>query len=170
MTQEPGVIVNGAPLSEAQLQDFHARYGVRPGPGRYWYDARSGLQGFEAQPASGFLLPGHDFGPLARDASHGTTGVLINGRELPQMEWVSWSALLGGPIQPGAYWLDANGNAGYEGSPTPVVNFLLAAQQRAAMGGGDNIWSTRYSAGNYDAGNQRGYVNVPGHGPIGYGF
>jgi hypothetical protein len=34
----------------------------------------------------------------------------------------------------------------------------------------DNFWSTRFSAGNYDSGNQRGYVSVPGHGPVGYGF
>lgn len=164
------VVVNGVPLEEGQLDALARQYGTRPAPGRYWYDARSGLQGFEGQPAAGFLLPGHDLGRLARDASRGTTGVLINGRELSQVEWMSWSALLGTPILPGAYWLDANGNAGYEGYPQPMVNFLVAAAQRATPGGGDSIWSTRHSAGNHDAGNQRGYVNVPGHGPIGYGF
>ena len=92
---------------------------------------------------------------------------MINGRELPQNEWMVWSALLMAPIQAGAYWLDANGNAGYAGNPVPVVNFMMAAQQQD---GGDNVWSTRFSAGNYDSSNQRGYVSVPGHGPIGYGF
>jgi len=169
MDSDATVTVNGTELDDDTLQRFQAQYGVRPPPGRYWYDARSGLQGIWGQPAAGFLLPGHDFGFLARDASAGNTGVLINGRELPHVEWLNWSGLLGAPIQGGAYWLDGNGNAGYEGNPMPVVNFLLAAQQRAGAGG-DNIWSTRFSAGNYDSGNQRGYVSVPGYGPIGYGF
>ena len=36
--------------------------------------------------------------------------------------------------------------------------------------GEDNFWSSGLGAGNYDSDNQRGYVNVPGHGPVGYGF
>ena len=34
----------------------------------------------------------------------------------------------------------------------------------------DNFWSTQHSAGNCNANNTQGYVNVPGHGVIGYGF
>jgi len=41
---------------------------------------------------------------------------------------------------------------------------------RGGGGGGDNTWSTRFSAGNYDNDNSRGYVSVPGYGPVGYGF
>ena len=69
---------------------------------------------------------------------------------------------------------DAAGQAGYEGNPMPVINLYQAAQQRAAAGqgsgGGDNMWNTRFRAGNYDSGNTRGYVSVPGYGHIGYGF
>ena len=74
--------------------------------------------------------------------------------------------------------MDKDGNAGYEGNRLPVVNLFLAFQRNAAAqgnaynhgGGGDNMWSSGFSAGNYDQGNQRGYVSVPGHGPVGYGF
>jgi hypothetical protein len=80
--------------------------------------------------------------------------------------------MVGSWIQPGSYWLDHMGNAGYEGNPMPVINLYQAAQQRAHSGGGggDNQWNTRFSAGNYDSGNTRGYVSVPGYGPVGYGF
>ena len=81
--------------------------------------------------------------------------------------------MLGYWIQMGSYWLDEKGNAGYEGNPTPLVNLYLAARQNAYQGRGstgDNFWSSRFSAGNYDSGNQRGYVSVPGYGPVGYGF
>ena len=163
------VRINGAAVSKEQLTELESIYGVRPVPGDYWYDARSGLYGVTGQPSVGFMLPGHELGALERNVSAGNTSVIVNGRELPQLEWMLWSQMLGSPILPGSYWLDQDGNAGYEGNPYPVVNLLMAAQQQTA-GGGNNIWSTRFSAGNYDSGNQRGYVNVPGHGPIGYGF
>ncbi len=167
------VIINGITLTEAQISELEKNYGVRPKPGNYWYDAKCGLYGVVGYPAYGYMLPGHDFGTLARDASAGNTGVFVNKRELPQNEWAVWSYMIGYWIQPGSYWLDNKGNAGYEGSSIPVVNLYVAAQQNAYRGqggSGDNFWSSRFSAGNYDSGNQRGYVSVPGHGPIGYGF
>jgi hypothetical protein len=167
--EQEQIRINGATLTEVQLAEIESNYGVRPISGDYWYDAQSGLYGVMGQFSAGFMLPGHEFGALARDASAGNTGIIVNGRELPQLEWMLWSQMLGLPILPGSYWLDHNGNAGYEGNPNPVVNLLMAAQQQAP-GGGNNIWSTRFSSGNFDSGNQRGYVSVPGHGPIGYGF
>jgi hypothetical protein len=120
------------------------------------------------------MLAGHRFGKLDASASNGNSGVFVNGRHLPQSEWLVWSQLLGYVIQPGRYWLDDSGNAGYEGNPTPTENLYLAAQRNAyrtgGSGSGDNFWSSRFGAGNYDSGNQRGYVSVPGHGPVGYGF
>lgn len=167
------VVINGRALTPEKIAEIEKRYGVRPRPGNYWYDKTSGLYGVVGYPAYGFMYPGHDFGPLSRGASNGDTGVLVNGRELPKSEWAVWSYILGYWIQPGSYWLDHAGNAGYEGSPIPVVNLFAAAQQNAYRGrgaGGDNFWSRRFSAGNFDAGNQRGYVSVPGYGPVGYGF
>ncbi|UCG09103.1 MAG: hypothetical protein JSV83_10800 [Desulfobacterales bacterium] len=167
------VIINDVTLSKHQISEMEKTYGRQPRPGKYWYDSKSGLYGVLGYPAYGFMLAGQNFGGLARDASKGDTGVLVNGRELPQSEWAVWSYMLGYWIQPGAYWLDHNGNAGYEGNPAPVVNLYAAARQNTYSGrgaSGDNFWSTRFSAGNFDSGNQRGYVSVPGYGPVGYGF
>jgi len=167
------VIINGITLSQEMIAELAQFYNVRPRPGNYWYDKRSGLYGVVGYPAFGFMRAGHNFGKMGRTASNGNTGVLVNGRELPQTEWAVWSQLLGYMIQPGSYWLDENGNAGYVGNPIPTENLYMAAQRnsyRGSGGSGDNFWSTRFGAGNYDSGNQRGYVSVPGHGPIGYGF
>lgn len=165
--------INGVTLSESQIAVLEQTYGVRPKPGNYWYDSRSGLYGVAGFAAYGFMRAGHEFGTLDRDASRGDAGVVVNGRELPRAEWAVWSQILGYVIQPGSYWLDENGNAGQEGNPIPTENLYLAARRNrygGAGGGGDRFWSTRFSAGNHDSGNQRGYVSVPGHGPVGYGF
>ena len=166
------VRINGRALSAEQVKALSETYGQTPVPGDYWYDALSGLYGVRGYQAFGFMLPGHDFGPLEEAASVGDSGVFVNGRHIPQMEWMIWSQLLGYPIQWGRYWLDAQGNAGYEGNPVPVENLYLAAQRNAVAAGegGDNFWTSRFSAGNSDQGNTRGYVSVPGHGPVGYGF
>jgi hypothetical protein len=167
------IIINNAILSETQIAEIEKTYGIKPKSGNYWYDAKSGLYGVMGYPAFGFMLPGHDFGTLDRNASNGHTGVFVNKRELPQSEWAVWSYMIGYWIQRGSYWMDHNGNAGYEGNPIPLINLYAAAQQNAYSGqggSGDNFWSSRFSAGNYDSGNQRGYVSVPGYGPVGYGF
>ncbi len=171
--QDRQIVINGTALNPAQIEEIRKMYGVEPKPGNYWYDARSGLYGVMGYPAFGFMLPGHKFGTLDSQASRGNTGVFVNGRELPLNEYTVWSYIVGNWIQPGRYWLDGNGNAGYEGSPIPVINLYAAAQQNAYRGqgsGGDNFWSTRFSAGNSNANNTQGYVSVPGYGPVGYGF
>ena len=171
--QNDKVIINDIQLSEDQIAELEQTYGIRPKPGTYWYDSKSGLYGVVGYASFGFMLHGHDFGELQRNASNGSTNVVVNGRELPANEWLVWSYVLGYYIQPGFYWFDHQGNAGYEGNPIPTVNLYLAAQQNGYQGqgsGGDNFWSTRFSAGNYDQGNTRGYVSVPGYGPVGYGF
>lgn len=167
------VIINGIVLSEKQIAELGKMYNIKPLPGNYWYDTQSGLYGVMGYPAYGFMRAGHGYGKLQRSASNGNTGVFVNGRELPASEWAVWSQLLGYRIPQGRYWLDGNGNAGYEGNPIPTVNLYAAAQRNSSSGsgqGGDNFWSSRFSAGNYDSGNQRGYVSVPGYGPVGYGF
>jgi hypothetical protein len=167
------VTINGVLLSGPQVEELKRIYAVEPRPGNYWYDTRSGLYGVVGYPAFGFMHAGHDFGTLDRDASNGDTQVFVNGRELPRAEWALWSQILGAAIQSGSYWLDEHGNAGYEGNPAVVVNLYEAARQSSYASqteGQDNFWSSRFSAGNYDADNQRGYVSVPGYGPVGYGF
>ncbi|MEM8485359.1 MAG: hypothetical protein AAF564_07400 [Bacteroidota bacterium] len=163
------VVINGVTLTDAQEQALENLYNVKPLPGEYWYDTNSGLYGVMGHQAYGFMFPGHDFGKLSQYASQGNTRVFVNGRELPQLEWVIWSYMLGYPIQVGNYWLDDKGNAGYVGNPQPVLNLYLIAQKNTYGDSGDNFWSSRFSAGNHD-GNGRGYVSVPGYGPVGYGF
>jgi hypothetical protein len=167
------VTINGTELTELQIADFKNLYGAEPQPGNYWYDQMSGLYGVVGHPAHGFILAGHDYGALDRNASKGDTEVFVNGRNLPKAEYVLWCQILGYWIQPGSYWFDRDGNVGIEGLPIPLANLYVAAQQNGFTGnsgGGDNLWSTRFSAGNYDSNNERGYVSVPGYGPIGYGF
>ena len=171
--KQTDVVINGHQLSVKEVKALTSQYGVHPLPGEYWYDAASGLYGAAGHQAFGFMLAGHDFGELLRDASSGDTNVLVNGRELPYAEWLIWSYMIGNPIQPGLYWLDEKGNAGQEGNPQPQINLFALAQNNAYIGqggSGDNFWSSRFSAGNYDSNNQRGYVSVPGYGPVGYGF
>ena len=167
------VRINNVALSKEQIRDLIARYGLEPKPGNYWYDPVSGLFGVYGYPSYGFMYPGHNFGKVSRNASAGNTGVLINGRELPQQEWVIWSYVIGNYIQPGSYWFDSNGNVGYDGNNLPVLNMFVIARQNAYSGqgsGGDNFWSSRFGAGNSNADNTQGYVSVPGYGPVGYGF
>ncbi len=175
-TGEPGkgtVSINGAALSTAQIADIEKTYGVRPKPGSYWYDAKSGLYGVVGYSAYGYMQPNHHFGKMKSDVSKGNTGVFINGREIQQSEFTVWSYMVGAWIQPGKYWLDHQGNAGYEGNPAAVTNLFVSAKQngyRGQGGSGDNFWTSRFSAGNSDSDGQRGYVSVPGYGPVGYGF
>ncbi len=170
---QAAVNVNGAALSQSEIDELKNTYRVIPQSGDYWYDAMSGLYGVIGYPAYGFMLSGHDFGIVSRDDSNGDTGVLINGRELPESELQIWSQMLGYWILPGSYWLDSDGNAGYEGDPTVLVNLANMASQNSYSGSGgndDNFWSTRFSAGNHDSSQGVGYVSVPGYGPVGYGF
>ncbi len=166
----PEVRINGSVLTPELLQEFETLYGVRPVPGNYWYDARSGLYGVMGQQAAGMMLPGHMLGEMPENASNGHTGVFMNGRQLTDAEVNYIAILLQTPAVPGRYWLDAYGNCGIEGLPVPLVNFYEVSRARFGSGGGDNFWSSHFSAGNYDSGNTRGYVSVPGHGPVGYGF
>lgn len=129
------VFINSVRMPENQIRALEMGYRVRIADGRYWYDARSGAWGVEGGPTAGLILPGLPVGgPLREDASAGRTGVLVNGRRLPTADLVALQQLTG-PIQPGRYWVDANGDAGFEGGP-PIVNLhALAARSRS------NAWS-----------------------------
>ena len=168
------VIINGAALSRRGYDEFVQRYRVAPAAGSYWYDAQSGLWGLAGQASAGFLLPGHDFGALAADASQGNTRIFLNGRELPQAEVLVFGSLIG-PILPGRYWLDGQGNYGYEGMALAVGNLYVMAVAGAVSsggggGGGDNFWSSRFARGNSNADNSAGYVSIPGVGTVTYGM
>lgn len=136
------VSINRVDLSAETLRDLGARYHVVIPPGRYWYDPYCGAWGLEGGPTLGFVLAGLPLGgPMPPDASGGGTAVFINGRELHPLDVAQLANLV--PIQPGRYWVDAQGNAGHEGGPALVNLFLLA---RGA--GKGSPYSARLQGGN----------------------
>jgi hypothetical protein len=128
---------NGRPLSpEHQLRvaALERAYGVRLPDGRYWYDNRSGAFGVWGGPTAAFLPAGLGLGgPMPGYCSGGGTGVFINGRELHRLDVASLQTL--GPVYRGRYWLNANGDFGYEGGP-PMGNLVAIANQARGGGGG----------------------------------
>lgn len=161
-----GIFINRRELSADQAAALQAAYRFVPLPGRYWYDSASGAWGFEGREAVGFILPGHDFGPLPPDASQGNTGVFINGRQLNMIEAMRIQQTFGA-VYPGRWWLDGrSGYFGMEGNPMPMGNVIAALQAQHSGRNGDNFWSSATAAGN-DNGSS-GYVNCGGGVIVGY--
>jgi len=107
-------------------------------PGHYWYDPISGAWGLDGGPTVGFTIAGLPIGgPLPANISNGSTGVYINGRELPAQDLLGLERLVG-PIAPGRYWVDAQGYAGLEGSPA-MVNLRVAASQQGMYKQGNGV-------------------------------
>jgi hypothetical protein len=153
-----GVIINGREITPIQARQFAVIYHNPPVPGRYWYDSRSGAWGYEGRQTGGFLYPGHDYGPLAANASNGDTGIFINGREITSMEAMALKKLFGVVYQ-GHFWIDGgNGNVGVEGNPMPVANIAVAMRNQQQQPN-FNCGAT-YCAGFNSQG--EGYVDVNG--------
>jgi hypothetical protein len=138
------VVVNGERLGDEALRQLESRFQATVPEGSYWYDKVSGAWGQQGGPAQGLTLPGLEVGgPLRADASNGNTGVFINGRELHYLDVLGLQRIAGA-VSPGRYWVDAQGNGGYEGGQA-LFNLRLMAQQAAAARGG--LWTTPGSAG-----------------------
>lgn len=136
--QARNVIVNGVRLTDGQVAALQNQYGVRIHDGDYWYDGRTGAWGFRGGPTIGVVVPGLALGgALRRDASGGTTGVVINGRELHWLDVQRLQQVT--PVFRGSYWMDANGNFGYVGGP--AIGNLWALSQRSG-GRREGILST----------------------------
>jgi hypothetical protein len=134
---ESGVAVNGIALSEEDLAALTQTYGPIQ-PGRYWYDSVSGYVGLEGGPSVAQIHPGLPLGgPLRADASGGGTDVFINGREIHVSE-LDYLIGIFGSVEPGRYWLGANGIGGVEGGPAA---FDLNAA--AGSGGGGSTINSR---------------------------
>jgi len=161
------VIINDKQLSAMEVKQLASSFGGQVIPGSYWYDSKTGAWGRQCGPGLGLGQTGLKLGgKLKSNASCGNTAVFVNGRELHAQD-LSLLQSLAGYIAPGRYWMDAQLNAGVEGGPALVNYRTLAAQKNR---GGDNFWSSRYGAGNSNSDNSQGYVNVPGYGPVGYGY
>jgi len=134
------VIVNGKRLSADELAKIERTYQVNILPADYWYDRKTGAWGIQGGPTKGFVLPDLELGGgrLAADASGGGTQVFINGRELHPNDVAFIQRCLVAPVQPGRYWVVADGTGGYEGGP-PLFNLVALCNQRRS-GGGSGGW------------------------------
>lgn len=133
--QTRNVYINDVRIADHRLTAMEQQSRTRIPDGRYWYDKVSGAWGLSGGPTAGFTLAGQDIGgPLKADASNGNTGVFINGRQLHMMDVVGLQQLIGA-VYPGRYWVDAYGNAGYEGGPA-LVNLVMVARSRSSQQGG----------------------------------
>jgi len=121
---------NGRALTAEQLMRLEAlerQARVRVPDNDYWYDNRSGAAGFWNGPAVAVLPPGLGLGgPMPVNCSGGGTNVFVNGRELHPVDVAGLMQL--GPVLPGRYFVEANGNFGFEGGPV-VGNLILLSQQ-----------------------------------------
>jgi hypothetical protein len=130
------VIINGRALNRETLAELHRLYPVPIAAGRYWYDPVSGAYGVEGNPVAGQMLPGLRLGgPLRADASHGTSGVFINGRQLTIGEKSYLEQLCQTPVTPARYWVNAQGQGGFEGGPASF-NLSLCGQTDGQRSGG----------------------------------
>jgi hypothetical protein len=112
------IVVNGQALSVETVQQLQQVYPVVIPPGRYWYDAVSGAYGREGEPIAGQMMAGLALGgPLGANASRGTSGVFINGRQITGGEVAYIERLCQTAVVPGRYWIMASGVGGYEGGP-----------------------------------------------------
>lgn len=132
------VVVNRQALGAEEIRLLTAVTGVVPSAGRYWYDGTSGLWGLEGQGTAGVLPPDLPVGgSLRADASNGSTGVFINGRQLTYEEVLYLSQI--GPVYPMRYWLLADGTYGIEGMGA-IGNLVAAAQAANGGQGGGGGW------------------------------
>jgi hypothetical protein len=90
----------------------------------------------------GSVEAGLDVGsPLRADASAGTSGVFVNGRELHSLEIVALQRITA--VLPGRYWVDAAGNGGFEGGPAlwNIHQLAAAKNQQAQQSRPGGAWS-----------------------------
>lgn len=142
------VSINGTALNRSMLEELEKRTGHVLPPGQYWYDIYTGAWGYLGQGTAGFTMPGLSLpGPLPADASGGSTGVFINGRELADSDVRALQAI-GIPVQRGRWSMDAWGNAGVEGYPPSFNIWAIARSAAAANSNADSIYRTWGSGGN----------------------
>ena len=134
VAQDRRVSINRVALPAAQVATLETRWNTRIQDGSYWYDKQSGAWGLDGGPAVGVIPAGLDLGgPLPADASHGTTGVFVNGRELHVLDVAALMRIM--PVYRGRWWLDGQGNFGAEGGPVMGNLWALSWQQAGKQPG-----------------------------------
>jgi len=130
------IVVNGSPLSAETVRQLQRLYPVPIKPGRYWYDNVSGAWGWEGEPIAGQMLPGLKLGgPIRANASRGTSGIYINGRQITQAERTYLERTCQARTVPGRYWVNARGVGGFEGGPAWFDLSRCGQQQQRSSGG-----------------------------------
>lgn len=126
---------NGRPLDasgRAKLEKIEQQLGLHLRDGNYWYDAKTGAFGAWGGPTVAWIPAGLDLGgQMPANCSGGGTRVFINGREIHPLDFLGLQQWIG-QVYPGRYWVDAQGNAGYEGGPMRW-NLVALAQANAAQ-------------------------------------
>ena len=134
-----GIIVNSVPLTVETVQQLQQIYPVPIRPGRYWYDPVSGAWGLEGGPIAGQMLPGLRLGGRLRaDASRGTSGVFINGRQLTHGEKSYLERTCRTAVYPGRYWVNGYGIGGFEGAPPSFNLARCGGSGGQSRGGGSS--------------------------------
>jgi hypothetical protein len=124
-------------LSEDELAQIEQDFRVRIVDADYWYDNISGAWGTRGGPTRGFSYSGLNLGgTLKANASGGGTGVFINGRELHPRDVSGLQKCT--KVNPGRYWVAANGIGGCENGP-PFFN-LIALCSPPSNGGPAGGW------------------------------
>lgn len=133
------IVVNSVALTAETVKALQTIYPVPIQPGRYWYDPISGAWGQEGGPIAGQMMPGLRLGgPLRADASQGTSGVYINGRQLTLGEKAYIEQSCRTPVQPARYWVNAYGIGGFEGGPPSFNLAACAGAGGQSRGGGSS--------------------------------
>jgi len=108
-----GYYVNQRLLKSKDIAALQETFGPMP-PGQYWYDTESGMWGLWGQAAAGFVEAGLSFpvknlAVLPRHSSKGTTGVIVNGRELTTTD-IAMLQGMGVACTKGKWKIDGDGN------------------------------------------------------------
>ena len=160
-TEQTDIVVNGMTLSAETVLALQQVYPVAIAPGRYWYDAVSGAYGREGEPIAGQMIAGLALGgPLRADASRGTAGVFINGRQITVGEKAYIEQLCQTPVVSARYWILFNGLGGYEGGP--AIFDLGQCPGLARRSGGGRSMSKTYcdNNGNCTSTGVLGYIST----------
>ena len=124
---QDNVYVNDVRVPQKTLNQLSSYYNIKVVSGSYWYDKYTGAWGLKGGPGLGFVLPNMPFnGTLKANASNGNTNVFVNNRELHWKDVAYLQQFF--KVIPGRYWVDAQGNGGYEGQYASFNLYQLAKQ------------------------------------------
>ena len=114
LTGQSKVYINDVKIQESTVNYMSTYYGIKMLDGNYWYDKYTGAWGMKGGSYLGFAVPNVNLGGrLKADSSNGNTNVFVNGRELHYKDVAALQEII--DVYQGRYWMDAQGNGGYEG-------------------------------------------------------